>query len=245
MLARKPYWDYPDTWRSFRITRKNLPITGVSIIYLIEEMATGHCYIGATSNIYQRVSDHAKLAVSHYLSDINNAIRQKGREAFGIMPIYVCLNGSDGLYEAEASLIATYDSVIMGHNYYESEYDRKAHMSTLTQASWDNPTSRENRLKVGRRFSTRIKKSIANKGRIRVTNGTQEMFLPKSTPIPFGWRRGGVPRYKPERYIMPDAGRQRMYNANTGKIYITNGTANRMVYPTETIPTGWVRGMTR
>lgn len=219
MRRRLPYWYYCETWCGFRVFPDGLPPVNTCGVYLIEELATGRCYIGASIRMRYRA-----MQLSNRDFELSYHIHKKGKGAFGFTALYQSICGYDGLFEAEASLIQSYDASSTGFNVVPSELDRttgnriankrehvyakiveanrrnlakpevKAKLANATTTTWKNATIRKRRMDGHSKPEVREVMRTAKLGRIKVTDGTTERLIPPAMPIPPGWWRGRLPR---------------------------------------------------
>lgn len=61
-----------------------------------------------------------------------------------------------------------------------------------------------------------------------ITDGKNNKMIPKTDPVPDGWRKGRVGG-----------------NPTDGKKWINNGVKNKLILPEDVVPEGWVQGILR
>ena len=82
--------------------------------------------------------------------------------------------------------------------------------------------------------------------KIFITDGNRNCKISENDTIPVGWIRGKTQKkgFK-HTTIRSDTHKESLRKSAIGKFYITNGIENRQILKTDTIPPGWIRGMTR
>lgn len=103
----------------FQMTPGNEPMRRAGM-YRITHLASGKEYIGISTNLAQRMTQHASPKGRHRLA---NAIRSYGVSMFLFEPLFYCLDGLHDpmfLAELEASRIATHGSIRSGFNILEA-----------------------------------------------------------------------------------------------------------------------------
>ncbi len=106
-------------------------------------------------------------------------------------------------------------------------FGKKHSEEALAKMRLTQVKSPERRLKQS--LSMRGRQSLS-KGRVGITNGHLQRYIPSNQDIPSGWYRG-----RPRHIVIKDMG-------SSGKTWVTNGVQEKYIAVGECIPEGFIKG---
>ena len=200
-------------WHGFRSYAKNTPLA-LPGVYLLKEIATGRCYVGASMNLAARCKIHANATDPR--SSIQRAIKEEGADAFLLIPLWYTPDASF-LPETESSLQQAYSSLWRGFNEKELT-SRNMHSlsarkqrgetckATMASAAFKEQRSatmravharpdvkekhRASVIAANARPETKALIAASKRGRVWITNDEASRHVYPDTPLPIGWRYG-------------------------------------------------------
>lgn len=181
-------------------------------VYMITDLITGRRYIGYSTNVYRRIRTHSK-AVGRP-EELRQLIEANGTSRFKTEVLYYSFDSDEThLAEVETSLISCYETLIpKGFNvvlYMNDPVHRAAIATALSQSGtrakmsnsrnrWlQDPENRESHRLASIAGMTPERNELiaqAHRGKVWITNGTNNQRILPDELIPEGWYRGKTQR---------------------------------------------------